>query len=228
MSDAAAAASLARPDDWSEIRGALRANLVPGLILWTVGFAVVAAFYLLPVAQPAFARIAAAKSAWGFAFSGLVTGLFGGLLPWFAARLLGRELPFSHGLLLTLLCTWRGMEVDAFYRLQGVLFGNEATFGTVAAKVALDQFGYSVFWSSPTVIGLFAWRDGGFTRAAWRVAWQPATILGRLRTVVLCNCLVWLPVISLVYSLPADLQIPLFSLAATFWSMTLLVLTRRK
>lgn len=217
-----------RPGDWSEIRGALRANLMPGLILWAIGSIVVAAFYLYPAAQPAFARIAATKDAWGFAFSVLASGIFGGLLPCLAARLLGRSLPFSHGLLLTVLCAWRGFEVDAFYRLQGVLFGNEATLGTIASKVALDQVGFSVFWSSPTTIALFAWRDGGFTRAAWSRAWTAATIFGRLRTVVLCNWLVWTPTVCLVYSLPADLQMPLFALANTFWSMTLLLLIPKR
>lgn len=224
----AAALAPPPPGDWAEIRRALRSNLLPGVVLWSIGVAVVATFYLVPAAQPAFARIAAAKSAWGFAFSGLATGIFGGLLPWFAARLLGRDLPASHGLLLTLLCTWRGMEVDAFYRLQSLLFGNGVDFPTVAAKVALDQLGYTVFWSSPTLIALFAWRDGGFTRAAWRQAWRPATILARLRVVWLCNCLVWTPAICLVYSLPPDLQIPLFALAATFWSLAVLVLTGKK
>ncbi len=118
--------------------------------------------------------------------------------------------------------------MDAFYRLQGHLFGNEATFGVVAAKVAVDQLGYSVLWSSPTVLALFAWRDGGFTGAAWRAAWRWTAILPRLRAVVLCNWLVWTPTVCLVYSLPADLQIPLFALAATFWSMTLLVLTGKR
>lgn len=224
MSDAAAP----RPGDWSEIRGALRANLLPGLILWTVGVAVVAAFYLWPAAQPAFARIAEAKSAWGFAFSCAASALFGGLVPWAVARALGRDMPLSHGVFLTALCAYRGVEVDAFYRLQGVVWGDQASFATVAAKVACDQLGYSVLWSSPTAIALFAWRDGGFTAAAWRQAWRPSTILARERAVVLCNWLVWTPTVCLVYSLPGHLQIPLFSLATTFWSLTLLLLVGKR
>jgi hypothetical protein len=39
---------------------------------------------------------------------------------------------------------------------------------------------------------------------------------------------VWLPVTSLVYSLPANLQIPLFNLAACFWSLVMNTLTARK
>jgi hypothetical protein len=221
-------ASAERAGDWSEITGALRANLLPGLFLWAVAAVVVVVFYLVPAAQPAFARIAAAKDAWGFAFSALATGLFGGLLPWVVARLLGREMPASHGILLLVLCTWRGIEVDAFYRLQGLMWGEQATLAAIAAKVACDQLGYSVLWSSPTTIALFAWRDRGFTRAAWRAAWRLDVILPRLRAVVLCNWLVWTPTVCLVYSLPADLQIPLFSLATTFWSLTLLLLIRKR
>lgn len=224
MSDAAALPA----SDWSEIRSALRANLLPGLILWSVGLVVVAVFYLVPSAQPAFARVAATKASWGYGFSILAASLFGGLLPWIAARLLGRELPFSHGLLLTLLLAERGFEVDAFYRFQGILFGNQATVGTVAAKVIFDEFFYTVVWSAPSTIALFAWRDGGFTRAAWRTACRPATILARLRAVLLCNWMIWTPIVSLVYSLPADLQIPLFALATTFWSLTLLLLIGKR
>jgi hypothetical protein len=40
------------------------------------------------------------------------------------------------------------MEVDAFYRLQGVIFGNGTDFLTIFAKVVVDQFVYNPVWAT--------------------------------------------------------------------------------
>ena len=222
MSDAAAAAC---PGLWAGIRTALRANLLPGIGLWLLGVVVVGAYFAWPAARPVFNQVAAWKAQWGFAFSIIITAGFGGALPWLLARLLGRPMPLSHGLVVVGLCAYRGFEVDAFYRFQGWLFGNHADVATVVAKVVVDELGYSALWAMPTTLVVFAWRDRGCSLRAWREAWRLETILPQLPAVVLCNIMVWTPVITLVYSLPADLQIPLFALAATFWMMVLLVMT---
>lgn len=42
---------------------------------------------------------------------------------------------------------YKGIEVDAFYTLQGIMFGNEATAKCIIPKVIVDQFVYNPPWS---------------------------------------------------------------------------------
>jgi hypothetical protein len=49
----------------------------------------------------------------------------------------------------------------------------------------------------------------------------------KIPTVVLSNWLVWIPAVSVVYAMPAELQIPLFNLVLCFWVLLLAVLNKR-
>ena len=43
----------------------------------------------------------------------------------------------------------RGIDVDAFYRLQAMVFGKGIDVKTIIFKVLFDQFIYCVIWASP-------------------------------------------------------------------------------
>ena len=45
-----------------------------------------------------------------------------------------------HGSIFLLYWAMRGVDVDAFYRFQDLIFGNAVDFKTIAAKVLIDQF----------------------------------------------------------------------------------------
>ena len=73
------------------------------------------------------------------------------------------------------------MEVDAFYRLQGFLFGQSNSFEVIFAKVFTDQFIYCVIWAAPTTAIFYGWKNANFVWAggernprlqvpAWRVS----------------------------------------------------------
>lgn len=215
----------------SEMVQALRANLVPGVVLWLIATGVVLAYYLCPAARPAFAGIAAAKKEWGLLFSAGSTALMAGLVPW-AVLAAGRRLPperrWRDLAFLPVFYAQRGAEVDLFYRLQARVFGDGTDWGTVATKTAVDQFVYSALWASPFCLAWLAWRDGGYTGAAMRRACSWDFQRSRLPVLVLTNWLVWTPTVCAVYSLPGDLQIPLFSLVACFWSLLALTLIDRR
>ena len=55
----------------------------------------------------------------------------------------------------------KGMEVDAFYRLQGYFFGYLANFQTILSKVLVDQFVYCIFWSAPCTAIFMAGSEQG-------------------------------------------------------------------
>jgi hypothetical protein len=164
------------------------------------------------------------KERLGYGFSAISTIVFGGLLP-YVYLLVSRRLPSGtwKGELAFLLVfwAWRGVEVDAFYRLQAVLFGQEASAPVVLLKVAVDQFVYNVFWVVPVQTCLLLWKQHGFTWTTWREHTSPPLILERSASVLLSTWVIWLPAMGLIYSLPSPLQLPLCNLVVCFWSLIL-------
>ncbi len=203
---------------------AMRANLLPGIGLWAVAAAVVLAYYQMPTTRDTFAAVSGWKAEHGYLFSAVANALAGGVLPWLIAAALGRGARRADLLFLAGLCAWRAIEVDTLYRLQGWWFGDGTDAGTVAIKVAVDQLTYSALWSAPTTIAAMHWRSGGFTGAALREALTWRTIAASWWPLVAANWMVWTPTCAFVYSLPADLQIPLFCLASCFWMLVVLVI----
>ena len=207
----------------ASLRG-MRRNFLPGVVLWLVGLALVLCYYQLPVAHPLYERIAQWKAAGGFAFSAVSSSLFGGAIPFLALLALGR-IPRGRGrgIACFLIGFWalRGMEIDGLYRIQGQLFGTGTDVWTVVKKVAVDQLVYSVMWSAPFSLIAYRWKDAAFDTGVLRVLTQRAFWLGEVPVVVISLWGVWIPAVAIIYSLPADLQIPLFNVVLCFWVLLL-------
>lgn len=207
---------------------AARANLLPGIVLWIVGFFVVLSYYFWPPAEAAFMRVGNLKVEYGFGFAAVSTALFGGVLPFFFQKLqVGdiRPAPWKHLPFMVAFWAFRGVEVDALYRLQALVFGDEAAFGVVVRKVLADQFIYCPFWCVPTMVLLFLWNDSGFsfrrTRARLGARWYYRRVL----PVMISNWGVWIPAVAFIYLLPQPLQLPLQNIVVCFWVLLLMVLT---
>ncbi len=207
----------------------MRRNFLPGVVLWSVGLSLVVAYYQLPAVRPCFERIAHGKATFGFAFSAFSSSLFGGAIPFLALLALGR-IPRGRGLgiALFLIGFWalRGMEIDGLYRIQGMLFGTGTDAWTVVRKVAVDQLVYSVAWSAPFSLIAYRWKDAGFDAQVLRALGQRSFWLGEIPVVVVSLWGVWIPAVAIIYSLPADLQIPLFNVVLCFWVLLLETLAR--
>jgi hypothetical protein len=207
----------------------LRVNLLPGAVLWLIAAAVVLSYYFVDAARPFFETLGRWKAEGGFAYSIAATALFAGLIPFLVLKALPatrKAATISTGVFMVLFWAYRGLEIDALYRFQGVMFGNEATVGTVAAKVAFDLFVYNVVWAANLQLGAYQWKNSGLGWSFFR-QWPSRRHWTRaLPVALLSTWVVWLPVVSLTYSLPADLQIPLFNLAACFWALVVATLTK--
>ena len=219
------------PSLWSEAVRALRANLLPGVVLWLIAAAAVVSYYFVDAARPFFETLGRWKTQGGFWYSIAATSLFAGLIPFlFLKAFPSTRDAATPSTLVFMVAFWayRGLEIDAFYRFQGFLFGNEATVGTVAAKVAVDLFVYNVLWAGNLQLGAYQWKNSGLGWSFLR-QWPSRRHWTRdLPVALLSTWVVWLPVVSLTYSLPADLQIPLFNLAACFWALVVATLTKPK
>ena len=123
-----------------KIFSALKDNIIPGLFLWCIGIALVASYYLNESSRSLFLGIIQLKEEYGFLYSAISTSLFGGLIPFVFMRLSGRDQvgnSLFHGVVFVAYWALRGVDVDAFYRLQGWIFGNGVDWQTIFLRCVL-------------------------------------------------------------------------------------------
>jgi len=205
---------------------AARANLLPGLIVQALMLVMVLLYYLVPAAKPTFNTLATWKQSYGFAFSMLSAVLAGALAP----ELL-KIICFQRGrptkqnartlLISTIMWAGQGALVDAFYRLQSFLFGNELNVRTIATKVAVDQFIYNPLLPGLLNAGTYYLLAKGFTAHNFRYVLSWHFYKHHIIPVLIATWGVWIPVVCAIYALPPLFQFPLFSLALTFWATML-------
>ena len=198
----------------------LKQNFIPGLILWTVGLGLVVTYYLVESARPLFLQIITWKQDYGYLYSAFSTALFGGLLPFVFMRITGRGGKGSlslYGLIFVIYWAFRGIDVDAFYRLQAIIFGNGVDWRTIACKVLVDQFVYCVFWATPVTALFYAWMDVGFSVKQLKAEKSWLDIIDLILIFTVSTWMVWIPGTAIIYSLPSPLQIPLFNLTLCFF-----------
>lgn len=215
---------------WVASRDSLRANVVPGILLSLIGVGVVFLYYRVEGLRDTFVWIGELRARHGFLYSGLATALFGGAIP-FLFLWVNRRIPpgrvLGWGVFLVVFWAIRGMEVDAFYRLQAWKFGEEPNARTISVKVLVDQFVYCPFWSAPVTTFFYAWRDAGFSWKVLRPRLGRSFLIFEVPSVLLSIWVVWIPATAIIYSLPSPLQIPLFNLVLCFYVLLVSVLSMR-
>jgi len=212
-------------------------NALPGLFLWCLALGIVLLWLFVPEVKKVLEALGRIKESSGLLYSALATALFGGFIPflWTTFAFKGpQSAQRSAGDLLKraafflLFWAWKGIEVDLFYQLQALLFGTEAKASVIIPKVVMDQFVYNPLWAGPSQIVAYYFLDNQFSfkalkdRSLWRSMPQ------RMLSVLLSTWAIWIPMVSIIYSMPANLQIPLFNLVLCFWSLLLASLTREK
>ena len=209
----------------------LRRNLVPGLILQGCALLVLLGYVFVPSFHAFLDTVGEVKTRYGYTYSAISAAAFGGAIPYLVlysthqvqkGRALA-ELAFYLGFWL-----YRGVEVDALYRLQSFLFGSSSTVGTVAAKACVDQFVYNPLWAVPTQVVFFLWKDAGFSWPGMIRRLEQERLGHRLIVMLFSTWMVWLPTVAVVYSLPNGLQLPVSNLVLCFWSLLLSFVSRRE
>ncbi len=203
-------------------------NRLAGIALWIFGCAIVAGYYFIPGIHQLLEQVAGIKTRWGLVFSAISTGLFGGLIPSLiqsipaAAQRTGQPAWLASN---TLFWAAKGIEIDLFYRLQALLFGDTVGVSTILLKTAVDQLVYVPTVGLVNVILFFVWRECQYefekTRSALGRYWYRQRVL----PVLIANWLIWLPAVVLIYCFPLALQLPIQNLILCFWILMLVLLT---
>jgi len=207
----------------------MKQNLVPGMVLWIIALSVVLAYYFVDASRPSFDAIVRLRQRYGYLYSGIATGIFGGLIPWLYLWT-SKQIPTGRarnwGLFYVLFWALRGIEVDAFYRLQDWLFGTGPHWRTILPKVLVDQFVYCVLFSAAFTTIAYAWRDVDFSWSRLRRQLNRHLFFEDVPSVLLSTWLVWIPATAIIYALPLPLQIPLFNLVLCFFVLLVSMLNK--
>jgi hypothetical protein len=217
---------------FATIVAVFRQNWIACLLLNALVITLVTTYYQMPAVAAVWEAVGEFKMRWSYAFSLASTFFAAAVMPFCIQAMMG-TLP-SEGRwkrlgLLMLFWGYRGMEIDLFYRFQGFLFGHGNDASTLITKVALDQFVFSPIWFVPTYLIALRWIDLGASWSRTRASLDREFWTRTCPTVMITNWLVWIPALALVYSLPAALQFPLFSVVMCFFILivTLLAGSRR-
>lgn len=220
---------LRRPSFRSVFREAvlsMKDALLPGYILLSLAALLVFCYYNVPAVTEVLSWFGRLKAEWGYVFAFACTSFFGGFMPWLFRMILpGMKPKHVWGELVFCILLWglQGMLIDTLYEFQTWLFGSGNDVLTVVSKVCLDQFGYTLLFASFINGIMYYWKDVDFSfsrlQRSMGQGWYKRMVLPNY----LANMMIWLPGVSIVYSLPRDLQILmagliscLFSLVCTF------------
>lgn len=214
---------------WRVSIAGFRANLVPGLFLWFFGLGVVLTYYFVDSSRSFFEEVIETKRTYGYLYSFISTGFFGGLIPFlylWAFKKIKKGMVCSYGAFFVLYWAARGTEVDAFYRLQSILFGDGLDWVTILTKVLVDQFVYCILWAAPVTAVFYGWKDYGFSWSLLVRRMTKQSFLFEVARLLLSTWLVWVPATAIIYSLPPALQVPLFSLTLCFFVLLVSVFSK--
>jgi hypothetical protein len=222
--------ALREPPWKAGLRGA-RANILPGFVLQIVALVVVLAYYYHAPTRAAFERLTAFRAHTGFAFGMVSTALFGGLLPFLYVRFNSaprREYGWRQGLLLTAFWGYKGLEVEAWYRLLARVVGEGHDATTVVIKSVLDQAVYCPVLAVPLTVLVYKWGAEGFNFRAVAADFRaPGWYARSALPTLIANAGVWVPAVAIIYSLPTPLQLPLQNLVLVFFTLLLAHLNAR-
>lgn len=211
-----------REAPWRAGLRAARANVVPGLLVQVVMVSLLLAYFFHPPMRELLERLAEVKSRWGYAYSILAAVIAGGVVPELLRIFVFQNREFRRSNLSNLVFAgifWAGIGVlvDAFYRLQAIWWGDEATAAAVIPQVLVDQFIFSPLITAPLTTWLYEWKNRGYRMRSdfFTLTYYRDHIFPTL--VAIWG--VWIPIVTVLYLLPETLQIPMYSLALTMWVM---------
>jgi hypothetical protein len=113
------------------------------------------------------------------------------------------------------------LGVYEFYEWQAIWFGDGLSWRILLPKVLVDQFVFSVFWSTSYQTLTFRWQTLRYSGSRLWNELDGNFVVERMLPVLVTNWMFWIPGVTLVYSMPLILQMPLNIFATAIWSLLL-------
>jgi len=209
---------------------AARANFLPGLILQVTMLGFVLAYYWQPSFQESLNVLALWKERYGYSFSVGLSIVAGALVPEFLKITIFQRGRFNSRNLEEVIfgaLFWGvvGIFVDLLYRYQAVWFGSDVTLEVLIKKVVFDQFIYCPFFAAPLTVWVYEWKNRRYAMDGLADMFTVSFYRTNILPTLIASWAVWIPLVSIIYSLPPLLQVPLFGLALSFWVLLVTYIT---
>jgi hypothetical protein len=192
--------------------------------------AIVVAFYTWPEFATATEAIGPWRARYGLPLSFVLGFVAGGAVPE-VAKVVTRQTPRLDWRLLVfvgLVYGLLGVQIDIFYRLQSVWFGDGMDVLTIVKKLAVDSGLAAPIIFIPYSVGMFLWREKRFRLDAIPGFFKWSIYRDRVLTIQVMNWFVWIPVLCALYALPLPLQFPLSMLIEACWTLLIVVMATPK
>jgi len=205
---------------------AAKANLVPGLGLQALMLVLLVSYYGCAGFRDSLAELAALRERWGILFS-VVIAVFSGAFFSEAIKIIffqkGHLLPCNRENLLYLTPFWvvNGAMVHTMYGWQVAWFGNGMDALTLMKKVAFDQGVFNPCIAAPFACWIFEYQRRKKIAASVAEIFSCGYYARRVFPLLIATWGVWIPVVTVIYSLPLPLQMPVCGVATCFWSLML-------
>jgi hypothetical protein len=183
-----------------------------------------AIYYFWPAGSAILSKYGAWQQAGGLIRTGLVAGFAGGILSELSlvyVRDHGRwnSTHVENIVFRSILFFFSGMMVGEFYIYQAYWFGDGLSWRILLPKILVDQCVYTIIWSTPFYALTFRWQALRYSASRlWReLNWN--FVEHRMLPVLVTNWMFWIPGVTLVYSMPLALQMPLNIFATAIWGI---------
>ncbi|GLS92068.1 hypothetical protein GCM10007916_31380 [Psychromonas marina] len=209
---------------------ALQQNLLPGLVLQVFAVLTALSYFYYEPATILFSYLGDLKSQYGWKYAMISTAIFGGLIP-FVYLALTKQVTdklAKTGLFYVLFWAYKGVEVDLLYQLQEQWFGNANDVNTLVKKTVVDQFIYGTLWAAPSMAIAYLWKDKLLNFSKTFASLDRQFFCLQIPTVLITNWIIWIPSVLIIYSMPSDLQIPLFNFVLCFFVLLLSTLSKKQ
>jgi hypothetical protein len=191
----------------------------PIVLLQFVALIVVVGYFTTEIVSRPLDSLGSLKASLGWGYPAIASALAAGLLPEIAKFVAGVDRTLTAARLrFTLfnmgMFAFNGLTAEAFYRTLEATVGPGRDFGSVAMKVLLDMTIFAPLIGLMTIAVAYTWREERFSIP--RVARQigPRWYARRVGTMLIPCWAYWIPMTSLMYSLPASLTFVFGNLAS--------------
>ncbi|MGE9271230.1 MAG: hypothetical protein ACQKBU_10540 [Verrucomicrobiales bacterium] len=217
------------------LRAGLRAakqSLKPAFVVWGLMLGVAVLYYAVPASQAMFTSLARFQDRLGLLFPFLGMGFSVGLMAEGVKVCMSKEKRWTRENSINAVFNFAlfgslGVVQNYFYALQETMFGMGSSWKVLLPKVLMDQFVFTVFFANPYQSVLYLWRNRGFSWKAVTAQLFPFKPFWgtQVLPVLIANWFFWIPMVSIIYCFPSELQLPLAILAVTIWVLLLSILT---
>jgi hypothetical protein len=202
----------------------VRRHWRPFLLLQGAALLLIVGYYWVPAVTRACVRVAEYRAHAGLIFSAIAAGLAGSVLPDLAKRIVRRDYRIDRRDVRDLVFTFSafgfsGVFTDVQYHGFAWLYGDGHDAATVIKKVLTDQFVTTPVYGTPYWVVVYLWRRERYHPLATIRRLRPRWYLSDVAPLLVTGWAFWIPMCSLIYSLPTALQFLLFCFSLAGWSL---------